>query len=379
MQPYRIGIDARFLRSATGGIGRYSRELIRNIAALDSENEYVIFITEADLPEWEVNQENIHPVVVEAPHYSFKEQTVFYRELRKYGCDLVHFLNFNHPVLYRGPFVTTLHDLTLLHFPDATARSSKSRLRRYVYHSIMRRSVHRARKVIAISEYTAKDAEHVLGVSQACMEVVYEGGPDVHPLPFGNKKMVQDFLGTKDPYILFVSQWRAHKGISTLLEAFNGIKREFGLPHKLVLTGRQDAASETVRSEIANSPYGADIIMPGFAPDSILPSLYHHASVFVMPSEYEGFGLPVLEAMAYGAPCVVADNSSLPEVSGGAALLFETKNADALGKQIMRIVTDQHLTEELRVKGAAQVKSFSWKKCAMETLKVYAQILERRR
>ena len=379
MQPYRIGIDARFFRSSTGGIGRYSRELLRHIAALDHENEYIVFITEADLPEWEIDQPNMQPVVVQAPHYSLKEQTSFYRTLLSYGCDLVHFLNFNHPILYRKPFVSTLHDLTLIHFPESNARSSKLWLRKKAFMTVMRRSVHAARKVIAISEYTAHDAERVLGASQACMEVVYEGGPDVSPLPFGNKKIVQDYLGSKAPYILFVSQWRGHKGIKTLLEAFDRLKQEYGLPHKLVLTGRQESASDSVRERIRSSPFLADIVMPGFAPDDLLPALYHNAAVFVMPSEYEGFGLPVLEAMAYGAPAVIADNSSLPEVGGEAALRFVTADAVSLSDKIQQVLSDVHFADTLRQKGFIQVQKFSWDKCARDKLKVYAQILEKRR
>jgi glycosyltransferase involved in cell wall biosynthesis len=155
---HRIGIDARMYRKATGGIGRYTRELLHHLLPLDPHNEYVIFLTEADLNEWDIDLPNVTPHVVTALHYTSQEQTSFARELYKQKLDLVHFLSFNHPMLYRKPFVVTLHDLTMFLFPAHGQRRTHP-IKRLGFNAIFRRAMHAAKKVIAISEYSAFDAE----------------------------------------------------------------------------------------------------------------------------------------------------------------------------------------------------------------------------
>jgi glycosyltransferase involved in cell wall biosynthesis len=382
-QVYRIGIDARFFRSATGGIGRYTRELIGHLALIDHSNEYYVFLTEEDVPEWVSPGQNFFPVVTDAKHYTAQEQTTFLKLLYSYKLDLVHFLNFNFPVAYRRPFVVTLHDLTLLHKPEPTPPTFKASLRKVVrrplFKFVLVSAVRFAKKVIAVSEYTAHDTEKTLGVSHAKMEVVPHGVLPPYQIPFGAKKHVQDYLGTKDPYILFVSQWRSHKGIITLMEAFAELKQQYNVPHKLVLLGRQEAATADVRDALASSPVHADIVTPGFAPDELLPALYTYASAFVMPSEYEGFGLPALEAMNYGAPVILADNSSQPEIGGDAALYFQTGNAHELSQKMAELLGNEHLANDLRQKGSRQVRKFTWDRTAARTHEVYLSVLEKHR
>lgn len=375
----RIGIDARFYRKSTGGLGRYTRELLREMALLDTHNQYYIFLTSADLNEWEIHQPNFIPIVTDVQHFSLAEQTKFLKFLNDQKLDLVHFLNFNHPIGYRRQFVTTLHDLTMFHFPVATKNGKKAAFKFQLFKVVLTRSLKKARKVLAISEFSAADAEKSLGISHAKMEIVYEGHPEPVKLEFGTKKLVQDFLGSRQPFFLFVSQWRAHKGILTLLDAFAEFKRRTGLPHILVLAGKPDAAAPEVKAALAAHPFASDICTPGFVPDELLPALYSYTSGFVMPSEYEGFGLPVLEALTYGAPSIVANNSSLPEVGGKAVLYFPTNDSSALSDAMTRVVSDAALVEKLRSAIPAQLAKFSWRKCAEETLRVYASVLEKRR
>ncbi len=371
--PYRIGIDARFYRAETGGLGRYTRELIFALATRDHTNQYYIFITPQDESEWSVTQANFHPVTVPIGHYSLSEQTSLIKVFNSYNLDLIHFLNFNHPLLYSRPFVTTLHDLTLYFFP--AGKSTVSPLRRSLFRYVFRHSLQAAQKVIAISEYTKSDAHKHLGIPLSKMVVIPEGGPEPRKLGSNTLSEVQKYLGTTEPYFLFVSQWRPHKGIITLIEAFNAFKSVTKLPHKLVLLGNQKVVSPEVLKAVTTSSHHTDIIAPGFAPDNLLPALYHHAVASVIPSEYEGFGLPVLEAFTYGAPVIVAKNSSLPEVAGQAALYFPTKNALALAKQLEQLASDQKLAEHLRQLGHAQLKHFSWTKTAEQTHAVYMDIL----
>lgn len=377
--PYRIGIDARFYRRSTSGIGRYTRELLHGLGHLDQHNRYVIFLTPEDFNEWEHDYPNFEPVVVPISHYTPAEQTSFLKVLLAAKLDLMHFLNFNHPVLYRRPFVTTLHDLTLFHMPESAGKSATSAARRKAFLAVFKHSLTAAKKVIAISEHSAADAAKTFGISHAKMEVIYEGAPVAQQLPFGSKKRVQDYLHVKEPYFLFVSQWRGHKGILTLVEAFERFKSETGLPHKLVLVGNQEAATPEVRERLVASSAASDIVAPGFVPDEILPALYTYAAAFVMPSEYEGFGLPVLEALVYGAPTIVADNSSLPEVGGKAARFFKTGDATQLAQALAEVATDEKLVEKMRKAGFIHVRNFDWSRMAARTLEVYRGLLERTR
>ena len=372
---YRIGIDARMLHSSHGGIGRYTRNLLERLADLDHHNQYFVFITAEDETEWPLSQPNFQPVVVDAPFYSYAEQTTFLRTLYQYRLDLVHFLNFNHPVLYRRPFVVTMHDLTVYFYP--VGRSQKSRLRRAGFVWSLRHAARSAKKVIAISDHTAQDVERHLGASQAKIEIVYEGGPEPMELPFGNKAMVQEYLGIREPYFLFLSQWRPHKGMLTLMNAFAKFKAETGLPHKLVLAGKQKMLVNEVKHTLAASPVSSDILTPGMVPEALLGPLYRNATAFVMPSEYEGFGLPVLEAFAYGAPVIVAENSSLPEVAGNGGLYFPTSDVAALSERMKELVGTPGLAEELVKHGQAQLKKFSWERMAKQTHDIYLNILEK--
>lgn len=375
MKKYHIGIDARFLRSKSGGFGRYTQELLHHLAQIDRHNRYTVFITPEDKSEWTIKNTNFHPVVVNAKHYSVAEQTTFLKLLNSYKLDLVHFLNFNHPVRYKRPFVTTLHDMTLYFFP--AGRSKKSKLRHLIFRLVFRHALKGANKVIAISKYSAADAIKHLGLDITKITMIYEGGPAKPEYSLQQNKLVNQYLNTNQPYFVFVSGWRPHKGILTLLKAFTEFKKSTNYAHKLVLIGEQSAAGPDVYAAIEDHSFKSDLIMPGFAPENLLPSLYHNAVACVIPSEYEGFGLPVLEAFSYKVPVIVANNSSLPEVAGPAALYFPTKNAGKLADRMREIVKDTELAPSLVQKGLLQLKKFSWQNTAKETLAVYMNVLNR--
>jgi glycosyltransferase involved in cell wall biosynthesis len=234
-----------------------------------------------------------------------------------------------------------------------------------------------AARVLAISEYTALDAEKHLGVSHAKMEVIYNGGPETPELPFGNKSMIQEYLKTREPYFLFISEWRSTKGIFTLIDAFDLFKTDSKRAHKLVIGGKQTKNPELVFDRINRSPYRDDIITPGFVPEELLPSLYRNSAAFIFPSEYEGFGIPILEAMANSTPVIAANNSSIPEVMGAAGLLFPTSDANGLALRMQEIVDDPKLREVLVEKGKARLVSFSWATMAKRVHMVYLSVLEK--
>jgi glycosyltransferase involved in cell wall biosynthesis len=370
--PYRIGIDARFFRSSTAGIGTYTRELLHHLFALDQVNQYVVFITPADVAEWDIAQKNVQCVVTSATHFTYAEQTIFLKELLQAKLDLVHFLNFNHPILYTKPFIATLQDFTVYYHP--VGRSQKSRLRRAAFIATLKHSLTAARLILPISQNSANDAKKVFGIPEEKMQVVYEGGPDQVALPTDAKERVHGCVGDAS-YFLFVSAWRPHKGLITLLEGYRLYRESGNRKEKLVLVGNQKAATSEMLDALAQHPFRDDIITPGFISQETLDSLYGHTTAFVMPSEYEGFGLGILEAFAHHAPVITADNSSLPELGGDAVAYFETRNAASLADMLQKVATHPHYAEELRTKGGKQLQKFSWDKCAQETLEAYYKIL----
>lgn len=365
--PLTIGIDARFYRRETGGLGRYTRELLTHLARIDAKTRYRIFLTPEDLLEWQAPGSNFTPVVVPVRHYTLSEQTLFLKILMQEHVDLVHFLNFNHPLFYQGKFVTTLHDLTVYFHP--IGRSAHARFRRAAFHALFKRSLTAATRVIAISEYTAEDAYQNLGIPHGKMDVIYEGGPNAYDPSPEERKQVRLYLKTDKPYFLFLSQWREHKGLLTLLKAF---ELSGTTTHSLVLAGGGRSADLQLVGAVAASPAHSQIVTPGFVPDELLPALYAEAAAFVMPSEYEGFGLPVLEAFAYGAPVIAARNSSIIEVGGSAAQFFDTGNVEELTSLLQGVIKTNGTVES----GKKQLAMFSWEQTARQTLATYQRVLE---
>lgn len=373
----KIGIDARFFRTTTGGIGRYSRELIPRILSLDTESEYVLFVTPEDIAEVPTHFPNLRVVPVPVSHYSVKEQTAFLRILNQEACDLVHFTNLNHPVLYRRPFVATVHDLTQLHV--AARRRLKDRARFLGFQLTLKRLAARAVKVIAVSEATAHDIERHLGLGHARIEVIANGGPaPITNWSAGGRERVAQYLGTRDPYLLFLSQWKPHKGILTLLEAFERFKEATGAPHRLALVGRPSNAAPEVRRYLQGMPDKQQVLTPGFVPDELLHELFHYASAAVVPSTHEGFGLGVLDAFATGTPVVCSDIDVLTEVAGSAGITFPVGDAPALAERLEQVVSISDTQRKQFAKlGYQQLARFTWDHAAEQTLTLYQSLLRR--
>jgi glycosyltransferase involved in cell wall biosynthesis len=377
----KIAIDARFYRKSTGGIGRYTRNLIKELANIDSNNEYTIFITPSD--EQEFDQEidskkhkNFHKFVLSITHFTLNEQTRFLNILNKENFDLVHFANFNHPILYRKKFVTTIHDLTILLFPAKGAQ--RSYFRRLAFEKVIKNAVYSSNKIISISNSTKRDLENHLRVNPKKIEVVYEG-IDENYQPIKSQSKIEKFKAKYNidkPYILFVSQWRPHKGLPELIKAFEILKEKYFLEHKLVLVGKSDNNFPEVISAVDNCKYSQDIIRPGFVVEEDLPYFYAASDVFVFPSHYEGFGLPPLEAMSSGVPVAASNISSMPEVLGNAAVYFDPYNPSDIAKQIFSIVSNNKFKQQLIKDGVKQAKKYSWHKMAKETLAVYESVVK---
>lgn len=365
----KLLLDARFWRRETGGIGRYSRELVHGLLALGTDDEFHILLTPPDAAQFSITDNRVVPHVVEIGHYSVAEQLTLPGIIRAIEPDLTHFLNFNQPLLPVGKRVTTIHDLTVKYFP--VGRSQANPVRRAAFTAIMRQAA-TSHGVIAISRSTKADIIRDFGIEPTSICVIGEAaGGEFAPLSTAKQAAVRTRVSGGQPYILFVNQWRPHKGLPELVAAFEQLKTRHRLPHKLIITGNPSPHFPGLRATIEASSVRSEILTPGFVPDEELPGYYAAADVLAFPSYYEGFGLGILEAMQAGTPVVASEVSSLPEVAGDAALLVEPGDSISLATALYRVLTDQSLATELSRRGKAQAARYSWTATATQTYELY--------
>jgi alpha-1,3-rhamnosyl/mannosyltransferase len=369
----RLVFDARFWRHETGGIGRYSRELFKELLLLKTDDEFHVVLTPKDATEFLIKDKRVTPHVVEIGHYSYAEQFQLPRVLKSLKPDLVHFLNFNQPLFYAGRRVTTIHDLTVKYFP--VGRSQADPIRRVAFNAIMRRAA-TSDGVIAISRSTKSDIVRDLKVDPTTIRVIGEAADSQFaPQSAATLKAFRVRAKLSRPYILFVNQWRPHKGLPELIQAFEQLKTVHKLPHQLVITGKASPHFPEIQQLINQSPARVDILTPGFVSDADLPSYYAAAEVVAFPSYYEGFGLGILEAMQSGTPVVCSEISSLPEVAGDAALFVEPRNVEQLTQSLRVVLIKPALAAELRARGLKQAARFSWHETAKQTYALYQKII----
>lgn len=367
----RIGIDARLYSSSFTGIGRYVYELIAHVTKLDAKSEYVIFLNNPSFENFIPPRKGVEKVLVDAPHYSFKEQWNFCRTLWKAKLDLMHFTHFNAPVLYRRPSVVTIHDLTINLYPG---RKFNNWWSRFGYHLTINSIVNRSRRVIAVSQHTKRDITKFLKTDPSKIDVIHEGvNPQFHHI--SNAPLIDDFRnknGLTKPYILYTGVWRSHKNLVNLIKAFAILKHKYKFDGWLVITGKEDPWYPEVKQTVAEERLEGEVRFTGLVPDEDLVLLYNAALLYVLPSFYEGFGLPALEAFACGIPVCAAQSSSLPEVCGeGNAVFFNPHDPADMAQKMASVYTDRAKMEELVARGHARLKDFSWDKMALETLEVY--------
>lgn len=371
----KIGLDLRFWRAGTGGIGRYSRNLLTELLKLDQSNQYTAIITPADVSEFDITAPNLTKLVVDVPHFSLAEQFKLPRILKAQKFDLVHFANFNHPILYRRPFVVTVHDIIMHLYPGSFQRDS------FVHRQGYLRTFsdcQRAKAIMVPSTSTKTDLVEKLHFPAGKIVVTPEGGePKFMPQPTAKIAETKKRLGLPERYLLFVSRWERYKGLPVLLDAHDQLSAKYP-DLGLVICGKPDAQNPDVSALVeAAKQKNRNVVTPGFVSDEDLVTLYSGAAVYVHPSWYEGFGIMILEAMAAGAPVVTSNVSSLPEVVGDAGLLVDPHSVFDLAQAIEKLLTDPKLADRFRANGFERVRNYSWAKMAEQTLEIYNDVLSR--
>jgi glycosyltransferase involved in cell wall biosynthesis len=268
------------------------------------------------------------------------------------------------------PTVLTVHDLIFRRYP-----AHHKRLNRWYLNATMPLFCRRAGHIISVSEQSKRDVIEAYGIPPERITVIYEAAdPRFCPQPAETVAAARARYGLPDRYLLFVGTIEPRKNLGRVLTAFERLHAE-GLTDALVIVGKRGWLYDDFFARLEGSPAKLAVIFPGFVPDADLPAVYAGAQALAFPSEFEGFGLPVLEAMACGAPVVCSNTSSLPEVTGDAAVLIDPLNVDALTEALRRVLSEPSLAADLRGRGLAQAARFSWDRAAKETLAVYRRVM----
>jgi len=365
----RIGIDGRLWNET--GVGRYIRNLVWELQKLDTKNDYVLFIQSKRLNKqpFDVAQGNKRWKVVETDihWHSFAEQLQFPQILYKENLDLMHFPYFSHPIFYNKPFVVTIHDLIINHFPTGKASTLPFPfyyIKRVGYDFALQHAVKRSQKIIVPLNAVKEDLEQTLKVSPSKI-VVTEEGVDLHESKSGKKE-----LEIKGEYFLYVGNAYPHKNLNRIVEAFVLFRREKS-EAQLVLVGKDDYFYKQLEEKVARENLEGIVFQHDVSDESLF-TLYANAKAFISASFMEGFGLPPLEAMSASCPVILSDIPSFREVCGKSAFYFNPNDPYAL-KEKMSIVYNLSQKEKNTyvLQGHSRVKDFSWKKMAEETKQAY--------
>ncbi|MEK7158868.1 MAG: glycosyltransferase family 1 protein [Patescibacteria group bacterium] len=373
----RIGIDARFVGPEGKGLGRYGEKLIEMLQELDSTNEYVIFLRDPIFSQWKPARSNFQKVEAPFRWYTAAEQIHLPRLIARHKIDLMHFPHLNVPLLYRRPFVVTIHDLTLTHYPTQRATTLPPllyKIKQFAYHRVMAHAVHRAAKIITVSGYAKNDILEFFHVPKEKITVTYEGAASLGS-PHTRPEDVLASHGIRPPYLLYVGNAYPHKNLERLLEAFAILRKQHS-DYQLVLVGKMEYFYERIVRLSQKMELEDAIRFPGYVPDHDLVAFYQKAAAYVFPSLSEGFGLPPLEAMLYGTPVVSSNATCLPEILQNAAIYVDPNDPEDMADGIHRLLSDDHLRQQFIEHGRVRVKNFSWKKMAEETIVVYQSLLK---
>jgi glycosyltransferase involved in cell wall biosynthesis len=366
----RIVIDAGpTAESVKSGVAFYTLNLIKHVLKLDDVNEYLLYgLNPASNHEF---QEFENAKIRNIPDFFLSKALWYYWTyltasfVRNIAKDKPDIYFSTYPVLpwfCPSPKIITVYDLTPIVLTDAY------RFRfRFTFSLQMKNALRRADKIVAISQSTRNDLINILKSDPKKIFVIYPGCDKAVFRPDIKDSTIQEVLkkyGIHGKYILYSGTLEPKKNIGRLIESFSMLKSEKNIRHKLVLAGKKSWKSTAILESIDKLSNKDEVILTGYIPETDLASLMSGADVFVFPSLHEGFGIPLLEAMACGTPVITSKTSSLPEVVGEAGILVNPYSALEISEAILRVITNDRVREQMRQKGLDQAKRFSWEESA---------------
>lgn len=370
----RIAIDVRKLHDF--GIGTYVRNLLRQLARLDDETEYILLCQPGDVDLAAKLGRNFSCVEVKARPYSIAEQIVVPHVVHGLGVDVFHTPHYVLPPLVAVPSVVTIHDCIHLMFPQYLP----SRLAHVYAKMFLWIAAHRSARVLTVSATSKRDILRFFHVPPSKIEVIHNAIDDRFWLapPADEVMRVRERFQLSREFILYTGNIKPHKNLERLIDAFHQLRIHGFDQLTLLIIGDELSKYPMLRRAVHKYGLHKHVRFLGFVPDQTLAVLYRLASVFVFPSLYEGFGLPPLEAMASGTPVVTSNVSSLPEVAGDAAVLIDPYDAVSIADGIRRALTDPVLREQLITRGWSRVRDYSWERSVKRVREVYGEVAEGR-
>jgi glycosyltransferase involved in cell wall biosynthesis len=368
----RFGVFVVMAGRNAGGPETYEHSLIRSLVALDRDNEYHIFcLSHTAANSFGLSQENVRYHVLWPEVRWVNIPISLPVALLAGNVDILH-ATYVPPPFCPVRYVFTMLDVSMFTHPEFYPPAVRLRLKRLVL-----RGLKQARLVICISQYTRNMVVEALRVPSERLVTIHLGVHDrFRPVPPERvRPLIRKKYGVCDPYVLFVGSLVQRKNVARILEAFDRFRHAVSSDIKLVLAGRRSWAGDEVDAIIERRRLKEQVIQLSYVSEGDLPYLYSGAEMLVFPSLDEGFGFPVLEAMACGTPVLTSTTSSLPEVAGDAAVLVDPYSVADIASGIHRLATDSGLRESLRAKGLARAQLFRWERTARETLEAYKAAL----
>src|SRR5690349_8180688 len=356
------------LPGVVGGTETYAKSLIKAFSRQDRDDEYTVFVNresaELDITPAENFERVVCPINANnrASRYAW-EQMALPSQIARRKFDVVHSLGYVVPLASRGRHVVTVHDVNYLGH-----KGWRTGIGRTAFRFFAERSVKKADRVIAVSEFSKSEIMRHMRVAAGKVSVVHSAGRD----PVSTTNASTEFIrGFTRPYVMAFSALSAHKNIARLIEAFGKIVGD--VEHDLVLVGHMPVKSAH-RAELESKVQHERIHFTGYLPDADVAALMQNASAFAFPSLYEGFGLPLLDAQNAGVPVVCSSAGALPEVAGDGAVIFDPLSVDDMANALKRVLLDVDLRDRLITRGYENAKKFSWDATARQTLGIYDSV-----
>lgn len=368
----RIGYDITSLTERLSGVGTYTLQLLTHMAELEPQHEYLLLTHHAaryaDLPATKAFYDVRRPF----PNRMLWMQCVLPMTLRSVQPDLCHYTNFIGPLLNPCPYLVTIHDMTLSLLPQYHPLRKQILIR-----PLIPLVARRASRIITVTENARDDIMRLLHVPPERIVVIPEAAaPQYKPASLAEQQRVRAAYGLQQPYLLYIGTLEPRKNLVRLIRAWHELRRRRRIPHLLVIVGAQGWQYDPIYREVQALSCAADVRFTGYAPAHDLPALYSAADAFAFPSLYEGFGLPVIEAMACGTPTLISNTPALAEVAGDAALLVDPRNIASISQGLERLLNDDALRTLMRERGLKQAGAFSWRRTALQTLAAYQAVLD---
>jgi glycosyltransferase involved in cell wall biosynthesis len=373
----KIGFSAFVMQGGRSGVASYIRELIRTLQRIDQSNQYDIMmpLREADLIELSAPnfRKSLYPGLIANPVMNIAwHNAILPMSGKKF--DLLHVPSYRRiPLIKKCPIVATVHDVATL-----TMDAKYDAARMFYNRRIVPAQIRNADEIITVSHYSKKDIVELVGVPEEKITVIYSGiNHDIfQPLEKeAARAHLAEAYGLDQPFIFYISRLEhPAKNHVRLIEAFERYKAETDSAHKLVLPGADWNGVETIRERAATSPVHDDIIFPGFIPLEDLPRFYSACDVMAFPSLFEGFGFPIVEALACGAPVICSDTSSMSEIAGDVVPKFDPHSTDSIFDCLERTLSEGW-SEEKRQAGLAYAAQFNWDVAAHKTLEIYERAM----